>query len=504
MSSPQPSTEHTTHSQQYLDRARRVLAGGVSSHFRRAESIVFSHGNGSRFWDVDGNEYLDYTLSQGPLIHGHSHPAILERVQSSLRRGLVYSGIHPEEVELAEKLTEVIPCAEQLRFSTSGSEADHAALRLARAHTGRPKFIKFEGHYHGWLDTIVASINPPLESAGPEDTPVTVPWSGGLARGALDDVIVLQWNDDDAVERVLGEQGDQIAAIITEPCMCNTGCIEPQPDYLLRLRELCDRHGVLLIFDEVITGFRLALGGAQEHYGVTPDLAVFGKAVAGGFPISILAGRREFMQTLSAPAEGMAGAAVHAGTLNANLMCIAACLACVELLEADNRAAYRALYERTARLTSGLREAAASANLPTLIQGPGPVFHMGFLKNTSDTSGSGVPPVRGTAPGAEEPTSGTGVPPVRGTVPGAEEPTSGTGVPPVTGATSQSQTVLNYRDAVRTYDPALYARFVAAMARRGIRLIGRGIWYTSTVHTDADLDQTLQAARDALREIAQA
>lgn len=400
--------------------------------------MVFTHGQGSRVWDVDGNEYLDFTLSQGPLIHGHSHPAIVEHVTETLAKAQIFAGVHPEEVEVAEKLVECIPCADLVRFSSTGSEVDHAALRLARAYTGRPKVVKFEGHYHGWYDNIAASINPPLDQAGPEHEPNVVPWTTGLHRGALDDVIVLPWNDLDRVERAMERFGSEVAAIITEPCMCNTGCIEPRSGYLEGLRRLCDHHESLLIFDEVITGFRLALGGAGEFYGVIPDLAVFGKAVAGGFPVSVIAGRRAYMDFLAE------GSTIHAGTLNGNPVGVAACMASLRLLEQDGGAAYKRLYELGDRMMRGLRERAQEHGVSVLVQGPGPAFHLGF---------------------------------------------------------SDEVAVHDYRAASGAYDMARYARFVAGMRDRGILVIGRGIWYLSTAHTDADVDEALAAADAVFQEL---
>ena len=435
----------TSRSSAWQARARQCLAGGVSSQFRAADPVVFSHGRGSRIWDVDGNEYIDWTLSQGPLIHGHSHPEIFAAVTDALGRGQVWNGLHTQEIELAEKLVEAVPCAESVRFGCTGSEAVQAALRLARAATGRPKFIKFEGHYHGWLDSVAASVNPTAEQAGSADSPTAVPWSGGMGPGVLDGVVVLQWNDLAAVEHAVARLRGQIAAIITEPCMCNSGCIEPVPGFLAGLRRICDEHGIVLIFDEVITGFRLALGGAQQHYDVTPDLALFGKAVAGGFPVSVLAGRKKFMDVL------VDGRTIHAGTLNAHVGGVAAALASIGLLAAGGGAAYQRLREIGERLMRGVREAAARLRLPIKVSGPGPVFHVGFLTDAD--------------------------------------------------ADPNQITVCNYRDVVTRFDAPGYADFVRRMAARGVRLIGRGIWYVSTAHTDEDVELTLEHVRQTLAEM---
>jgi glutamate-1-semialdehyde 2,1-aminomutase len=428
-------------------RARRALAGGVSSQFRAADPVVFSHGKGSRIWDVDGNEYVDFTLSQGPLIHGHSHAEILDAVTESLGRGQIWNGLHTQEIELAEKLVEVIPCADCVRLGCTGGEAVQSAIRLARAFTQRPKVVKFEGHYHGWLDSVAASINPPLDAAGPEQSPHCVPWCDGMAPRAIDDIVVSPWNDLPTLAEILRANARQVAAVITEPCMCNSGCIEPAPGYLSGLRDLCDRFGAVLIFDEVITGFRLSLGGAQQHYDVTPDLAVFGKAVAGGFPLSVIAGRAEIMQLLAD------GRAIHAGTLNAHVASVAASLASLRLLEKD-ATTYPRLRQAGQWLSRRLEESAAAAGFTAMTTGPGAVFHLGFLRATGRPACSGV-------------------------------------------------ATRNYRDVVRNYDMETYADFVRGMARHGVRLIGRGIWYLSTAHTERDVEQTIAAAQKTLSQMAE-
>ena len=279
-----------------MDRAAKSLAGGVSSHFRvfgQPHPLAFEHSKGAFITDVDGNRYLDFVLSQGPMILGHSHPALLRSVADASEKGLLFAGQHALEIEAAERICQLVPCAELIRFSLSGSEADQAALRLARAVTGRKKFIKFEGHYHGWLDSTAISVNPPLDKAGPREAPHAVPWTDGQVSSVLDEVIVLPWNDLPLLENVVNTRADEVAAIITEPIMCNTSCVVPRQGYLEGIRDLCDRHGIVLIFDEVITGFRVSAGGAQEYLKVTPDLATFGKACAGGYAVSILAGKRK-------------------------------------------------------------------------------------------------------------------------------------------------------------------------------------------------------------------
>jgi glutamate-1-semialdehyde 2,1-aminomutase len=430
-----------TKSKAMMERAAKSLAGGVSSHFRifgQPHPLAYDHAEGAYITDVDGNRYLDFALSQGPMILGHSHPALLKRVAEESTRGQLYAGQHLLEIEAAERVCAILPCADLLRFSLSGSESDQIALRVARAATGRRKFIKFEGHYHGWLDSTAISIHPSLEEAGPRESPNAVPWTGGQTSSVLEEVIILPWNDLELLEKTLRENASEVAAIITEPIMCNTSCILPREGFLEGMRALCDEHEVALIFDEVITGFRVALGGAQEYFKVTPDLAVLGKACAGGYPVSILAGRKQFMDYIAD------GRSIHAGTLNSNNPSMAAVVAALDLLSADNNAAYRRLAENGQALMEGLRHAAKSTGHDVLIQGPGPAFHMGFTQATG---------------------------------------------------------VHDYREAAVSYDGAKYARFELGMLNEGVRVIGRGIWYHSIVHSQADVSQAIDAATKVLKRL---
>jgi glutamate-1-semialdehyde 2,1-aminomutase len=426
-------------SKRLYERACNVLAGGVASEFRKfslPHPLFYSHGKGSRVWDVDGNEYLDFTLSQGPLILGHSHPHVLETVREYSAQGQLFAGQHRLELELAEKLQQLIPCAELMRFSLSGSESDHAALRLARAVTGHPKFLRFEGHYHGWLDNVCYSIAAPSEEAlGPRENPTRVPWTQGLPPQGAEECLLLPWNDLELVEKMLAQHHTEIAAIITEPAMCNSGCIPPEPGFLQGLRSLCDHYHILLIFDEVITGFRLGLGGAQAYFNVVPDLAVFGKAMASGYPISVLAGKREMMRLIAE------GKVIHAGTMNSGNPSVAAAVATLEILEREN--VHAKLFALGSQLITGLREAARQTGHNLLVQGPGPMFHIGF---------------------------------------------------------TPLERVRDYRDML-SYDKTKYAQFVAGMQERGIRLIGRGLWYLSAAHTEAEITQAISAATETFQEL---
>src|SRR5690606_35838277 len=356
-------------SETLLARAGAVLAGGVSSEFRKynhPHAIFYTHGEGSRVYDVDGNVYLDFTLSQGPLIVGHSHPDVLHAVDTYSRQGQLFAGQHIREIELAEKLHQLIPSAELMRFCLDGSEAVQTAFRVARAKTGKPKFLRFEGHYHGWLDNVAWGISAPsIDALGSREHPQAYPWSGGLSAYSREEFMILPWNDIELVRRTVAEHCGELAAIITEPVMCNNGCIVPQPGFLEGLRELCDTYGIALIFDEVITGFRLGLGGAQQYFGVTPDLSIFAKAIASGYPISAIVGKREWMEEIET------ARVIHAGTMNASNATVAAALATIDVLEQDPDT-YARMFRLGRKLMQGLREAADKTGQSLLVQGMGP------------------------------------------------------------------------------------------------------------------------------------
>ena len=342
-------------------RAARVIPGGVNSNVRLdAPSMFFARGEGAWLWDVDGNDYVDYLLGQGPALLGHAPKRILERVEEACRNGMVFGAQHELEVEAAERLVSLLDWAEMVRFGSTGTEMVQAALRLARASTGRRQFIRFEGHYHGWLDNVLLAPAPGA----------TEPGSAGQLVEALSDQTVLPWNDAERIEAVLEEPGNDVAAILMEPVMLNAGAIEPRPGFLSRVRELCDRHGVLLIFDEVISGFRVALGGAAELYGVDPDLAVYGKALAAGWPAAALAGRADLMERFASREVN------HSGTFNGNVMASAAVCATLELLE---REPPYAELERTGRaLMDGIATLGAAHSIPLRVDGLPSAFHVSF------------------------------------------------------------------------------------------------------------------------------
>lgn len=339
--------------------------------------LFFDHGAGSRVFDVDGNGYLDYGLAWGPLILGHSHPKVVEAVQRQASRALTFGAQHDLEFEVSELLNRTIPCADLVCFANSGTEIVQVALRLARAVTGRRKYLKFEGHYHGWSDEALVAYHPP------EADPLERPSPVGAGQLPHDTVIIAEWNNRQHVERIFAERASEISAIICEPLLANSGCIPPAPGFLEFLREISSRHHALLIFDEVITGFRVDLRGAQGCWGVTPDLATYAKAVGAGVPLSVLAGKLEFMQRIAN------GEVIHAGTLNGNPLCLAAARAAIEVLAANDGSIYRGLRTRADRLREGISGALYETGIPVTISGDGPVFQVSFLgapaKNYRDT-----------------------------------------------------------------------------------------------------------------------
>lgn len=432
----------TERSNELLQRARRVIPGGISSNVRanwEPFPLFYIRGEGSRVWDADGNESIDYVLGRGPLLLGHSPKAVVEAVKAQLDIGLMYAGQTELEIQVAEKMRELVPCAEMVRFSSSGSEAVHAALRLARAVTGRRKILRFEGHYHGWFDNIAWNFAPPLDQAGPRESPYRIPSSLGQFPEEGTHLFVLPWNDLDLVEKLFAEHGEEIAAVITEPIMCNAGAIEALPGFLSGLRRLCDRYGAFLIFDEVITGFRISLGGAQHYYGVTPDLATFAKALAGGIAVGALAGQAKYMKWFGELKT------VHAGTYNANPPAMAGALAALQMLSENNGALLEQAHAAARALMNGLLELAQHTSLPLTFRGVPPVIHVSFVP-------------RGAAP------------------------------------------IIDYRSAQQT-DRELTRRFWIALQERGVRVIPEGLWLVSTAHSQKDVEQTLSATADALRAL---
>jgi glutamate-1-semialdehyde 2,1-aminomutase len=345
-------------SKRLRERALRSIPGAVNSNIRLAAPPVFmDHAAGATMWDVDGRDYIDYVLGQGPHFLGHSCEPINAAVAEACRKGMLFGASNALEVEAAELVLEAIGWAERLRLGLTGTECVQAALRLSRAVTGRRRFVRFDGHYHGWLDNVLI---------GPADTEPRLASEGQLAAH-LGDSFVLDWNDADALAARLREHGDTICAVIMEPMMVNTGGIEPLPGYLRRVRELCDEHGVVLIFDEVITGFRLARGGAVQRYGVVPDLAIYGKALGGGWPVAAVAGRADLMDRFGS------GRVNHSGTFNGSMMAAAAVVATQRLLVEDPP--YDRVEAYGAALMKGLAAVAQEHGVALHLQGVPAAFH---------------------------------------------------------------------------------------------------------------------------------
>ncbi len=313
-------------SQALLERAQRSIPGGVNSPVRAFRSVggtppFIVRGEGCRLWDVDGNEYIDYVGSWGPLLLGHRHPAVVEVLSQALEIGTSFGAPTEREVELAELIREVMPSMEMVRLVNSGTEATMSALRLARGFTGRELTVKFEGCYHGHVDSLLVKAGSGLATLG-------IPDAAGVPPGFAGTTLALPFNSIEAIEEAFRKHGDEIAAVIVEPVAGNMGCVPPASGFLECLRELTSRHGALLIFDEVMTGFRLALGGAQELYGIRPDLTTIGKVIGGGLPIGAYGGRADIMSKV-APL----GPVYQAGTLSGNPLAVSAGLAMVRYLK---------------------------------------------------------------------------------------------------------------------------------------------------------------------------
>ncbi len=343
-----------TQSQQIFARAKELIPGGVNSPARAfgavgGEPVVFDRATGPYLFDVDGNRYLDYIGSWGPMILGHQHPAVLAAVREAIERAFSFGAPTPGENQLAELIVEAVPSIEMVRLVSSGTEATMSALRLARGFTGRDRIVKFAGNYHGHVDSL-------LVAAGSSAATLGVPNSPGVTAGTAQDTIVCRYNDPTDLERTFAAEGSQIAAVIFEPVVGNMGCVVPTPEFLAALRNLTRQHGALLICDEVMTGFRVAYGGAQSLLGIEPDLTTLGKIIGGGMPVGAYGGRREIMQHILP-----AGKVFQAGTLSGNPVATAAGIA--TLRELRDRPPYARLEELSARLELGLVQSAREAGI---------------------------------------------------------------------------------------------------------------------------------------------
>ena len=365
-----------TQSHDLFTRAQALMPGGVNSPVRAFKSVggepfFTERAEGPYLFDVDGNRYIDYVGSWGPMIVGHNHPKVLDAVIETAKRGLSVGTPNPLEVTMAETFTRLIPSCEMVRMVNSGTEATLSAIRLARGATGRMRMVKFEGGYHGHGDSF-------LVKAGSGALTFGVPTSPGVPKALADLTLTLPYNDFDAATALFDECGDDIACLIIEPVVGNANCLPPREGFLQHLRDLCTKHGALLIFDEVMTGFRVALGGAQARYGVTPDLSTFGKVIGGGMPVGAYGGRRDLMQQISP-----AGPIYQAGTLSGNPVAMAAGLAMLDLIQAPGF--YEALDAKSNALCDGLEAAAKEAGVPFSTQRIGGMFGLFFSADKVDT-----------------------------------------------------------------------------------------------------------------------
>lgn len=437
-----------TKSQELFHRAQQSIAGGVNSGIRKLEQPVplyFTKGAGPRCWDVDGNEYIDYQLGQGALLYGHAPAGLADAIAAQAKLGLHWAAQSELECEVAERLTKMIPSVELVRFNNCATEAVMAAFRLARATTGRPLILRFEGHYHGWGDEgLIGFANPTATWTDSDELPRTHP-SKGIIPEVADHFVVAHWNDAEHLRRCVDRHKGQIAAIIFEPALCNTCCIEPVDGFLQTIRELCDRDGMLMISDETITGFRFGASCAQGYYGYKPDLTILGKAIGGGTPFAALGG------TKAAMAKIISGESIHAGTLNGNPLCLAASKWCLDQVIARGDTLPASTNALGKKLMAGLSALAAKHNIPFAPQGPGLAFHT-------------VMPKPGVAAGP----------------------------------------IMNYRDYVTRHDAARWTHLRRCLLEEGVRAIERGLWSISLAHTEADIDETLvRAAHAFARHVAE-
>ena len=362
---------NTEKSRELHQKTKQYLVDGVGSYFHITSygkyPIAMTHGKGSKLYDVDGNEYIDYVLGFGPMVLGYQAKAVDEAVKDQLSRGTHFSAPNEDLMKLAKRLTEIIPCAEAVSFQNSGTEVVMYALRLARAYTGRYKIIKFEGQYHGWSDEEKITIDAnSVEELGDREHPNKIIHTKGQRLSSADDLIVLPWNDAELLERTLEKHQGEVAAVIMEPVMCDSGPVLPKSGYLQAVRDITKTHDVLLIFDEVITGFRASLGGAQQYYGVTPDIATFAKAIANGYPFGAVTGRRDVMEC-----------GIHAsGTFNGNPLGTAAALATIQELSKPGVYEY---FDKLARqMEEGFHKLAAKYGIKIYFRHVGSICILAF------------------------------------------------------------------------------------------------------------------------------
>lgn len=436
----------TDRSRELYERALEVMIEGGSSPSRGPANygdypLFIERGHGAFVYDVDSNFYVDWMMAYGALPLGHAHPCIVEAIREAASKGTLFAAATEIEIEVAEMIQQVVPSAERVRFANTGTEAAMAALRVARGYTGKPMFIKFEGHYHGWYDDFLANAHPhPPVSLGLRNNPIKIADSSGLNRHALDDTIVVPWNDLEAVERAIDTYRGQIAAVITEGIMGNMGVILPEPGYLEGLRDLTQDNNILLILDETVTGFRIAPGGCQEHYGITPDISTFGKALGAGLPVAAFVGRAEIMEALAW------GGVLHYGTQNASRLGLYAARASLQELTRDDGAAFRHIWGIGDKLCTGLREIFRETGTKAIVQGVGPMFQIMF---------------------------------------------------------SEKAAIQDYRQFCASVDRVRYQKFALALFKHGVYMTPSAALHAvaTVAHTEEDVTFTLEAARKALNDV---
>jgi glutamate-1-semialdehyde 2,1-aminomutase len=409
-----------------IERARKVLPAGGFGNF--ATDVVIRSGQAGRVWDVSGNEYVDFLLGSGPMFIGHGHSDVLAAVERQLALGTTFFANNEHGIELAEEIVRAVPCAQQVRFVSTGSEADMYAMRLARAHRHRPKILKFEGGYHGMSDYSLMSLAPKRLTNFPQ----AIPDSAGISADVRNDVLVAPFNDAETARRMIAEYADDLGGVIVEPFQ---RLLPPLPGFLEALREETSNHGIPLIFDEVVTGFRFAYGGAQELYGVTPDLCTLGKIVGGGFPLAAIAGSEEIMAHFDHSKVGDEGFTFQIGTLSGNPVAAVAGLATLEVLRQPG--SYERVYATGERIMAAMRESFANAGIPAAVVGQPTLFDVVF------TDGK----------------------------------------------------VEDYRDVIKG-DPARTRRFNELLRERGL-LKGESKFYLSLAHDENDIAQTIDAISEA-------
>ncbi len=426
-------TVQATRSELLLERSAKVIPGGVNTCRRRSEPrVCFRSGRGAYLEDLDGRRFIDYHAAYGAIFLGHSDPVVTDRVAAAIEETVLFGvGVTEAEVRLAEKIVEHVPSADQVVVCNSGSEATYHAIRLARGVTGRQLIVKFQGCYNGFHDYVLRNVLSAPDAVGGRD-----PHSKGMLEAAIDATLVCRFNDLDDVTRTLDRHGADVAALMIEPIAHNSPGLLPEPGFLEGLRDACDRHGVLLVFDEVITGFRHHIGGYQAIAGVTPDLTTFGKAIANGFPLAAVAGRRELMERYTTTPTGD----VHyGGTYNGNAVAVEAGLATIGQLE--DGVVHERVYRLGERMRSGLREIGRRAGIPVTVGGFGSLFVLCFMEG----------PLR------------------------------------------------SYEDVLRN-DTDLFLRYRRELVARGVfempESLGRS--HIGAAHTDADVDETLEIAEAAL------